>query len=411
VPLTRRQILRRRRITVFGGAALVLSSAIYLPVTLLAPLSASSATVLPYSAPVTAAADLDWPSYGAGAIGAVGFPGVLASYGTDKQRPIASLSKVITVLVVLEKKPLEPGDDGPDITFGPADVQNYGTYLRMNALVLPVRSGLVLSERDVIELALLPSAANYATSLAQWAYGSDEKFLAAAKKWLKANDLNDITFTEPTGLSPKNAASTADLVELGKIALANPVVAELTSIKKDTIPGVGVIKNTNKLLGVQGVHGLKTGSLLEAGACLLFAADYVIGDETVTVVGVVLGGPGDDRHVTLDRDVRSLLKGVEGGFQAVTVATAGQAFASYTTEWGETVSAVAANDETIVVWGATPVTVLVEAAKITLADEGTTIGSVHITAGTQRVDVPLELSEAVEDPGPIWRLTHPIELL
>jgi serine-type D-Ala-D-Ala carboxypeptidase (penicillin-binding protein 5/6) len=396
---------------VFGGAALVLASAIYLPVTLLAPLSPASTVIRAYDAPVSAPADLDWPSYGSGAIGAIGYPGILASHGSEKQRPIASISKVITILVVLEKKPLSPGDDGPDITFGAGDVANYTDYLKQNALVLPVRSGLVLSEREVVELALLPSAANYATSLAEWAYGSEGAFVKAAKKWLTANGLDDTTFTEPTGLSPHNTATVADLVDLGKLALANPVVAEITDLKKDTIPGVGVIKNTNKLLGVQGVHGIKTGSLLEAGACLLFAADYTIGSETVTVVGAVLGGPGDDKHVTLDRDVRSLLTGVKAGFHEETVATAGEAFATYTTEWGETVDAVAAADQTTVVWSDTPVSVLVEAHAVTLAADETVVGAVHFTIGTETVTVDLELADAIEDPGPIWRLTHPIELL
>jgi serine-type D-Ala-D-Ala carboxypeptidase (penicillin-binding protein 5/6) len=397
--------------TVFGGAALVLSTAIYLPVTLLAPLSETSATVLPYSAPVTAAADLDWPSYGAGAIGAIDFPGVLASYGTEKKRPIASLSKIITALVVLEKKPLEAGEDGPKITFDASDVQHYYDYLKENALVLPVRSGLVLTEREVLELALLPSAANYATSLATWAFGSEESFVKEAKKWLKRNNLDDITFTEPTGLSPHNTATTAALVDLAKIALQSPALIEITSLKTVTIPEVGVIKNTNHLLGVQGVYGIKTGSLLEAGACLLFAADYQVGGETVTVVGAVLGGPGDDFHVTLDKDVRSLLRGVEAGFHEVLIAAPGQAFATYSTEWGAEVTAVAADEENMIIWGDTPISVLVETGQVTLAGDETVVGSVHFASGSRTVTVPLELSHAIEDPGPIWRLTHPIELL
>jgi serine-type D-Ala-D-Ala carboxypeptidase (penicillin-binding protein 5/6) len=409
--LTRRQILRRRRITVFGGAALVLASAIYLPVTLLAPLSPASTVIKAYDAPVSAPAELDWPNYGSGAIGAMGFPGVLASYGSEKQRPIASISKVITILVVLEKKPLEPGEDGPDITFTAADVASYSDYLRQNALVLPVRSGLVLSERQVIELALLPSAANYATSLATWAYGSERAFVKAARAWLTANGLDDITFTEPTGLSPYNRATVSDLIDLGKIALASPVMAEITDLKKDTIPGVGDIHNTNHLLGIQGVHGIKTGSLFESGACLLFAADYTVGSHTITVVGVVLGGPGDDEHATLDRDIRSLLKGVERGFHEETVAEAGEAFATYTTEWGTSVDAVATTDTSVVVWSDTPVSVLVEAHAVTLAEDETVVGSVHFTIGATTVTVDLELADAIDDPGPGWRLTHPIELL
>ncbi len=395
----------------FGTAALLLGTAIYLPVTLLAPLSPAKATVLAYEAPIDAPAALDWPSYGSGAIGALGFDGVLATHGSQKARPIASISKVITVLVVLQKKPLAAGDEGPRITFGPADVQIYNQYLAVNGLVKPVHAGLVLSERDVIELALLPSAANYATSLATWAYGSQSAFLTAANDWLDANGLTDTTFTEPTGLSAANTATVADLVALAKLALADPAVAEITQLKSDTIPSVGAIENTNRLLGVQGVHGIKTGSLLEAGACLLFAADYTVGDTTVTVVGAVLGGPGDDHHVTLDRDVRALLHDIKAGFHAVPVAKKGEAFARFETEWGESADAVAASSASILVWSDSAITALVETQKVTLAADQAVVGTVHFVAGTHAVDVQLILEDAVTDPGAMWRLTHPIELL
>jgi len=104
-PLTRRQIYRRRRIAVFGGAALVLASSIYLPLTLLAPLKPAVVTV---AAPVESASDvpaLAFPGYGASAIGAVGYPGVLAQSGATTPLPMASITKVITALVVLEARP------------------------------------------------------------------------------------------------------------------------------------------------------------------------------------------------------------------------------------------------------------------------------------------------------------------
>ena len=96
MPLSRRQIYRRRRLTVFGGIALVLAVGFYLPTTLLAPLPAESATVLPYTAPETTAATVTMPSYCASAIGAVGFDGILAAGGSTDALPMASISTVIT---------------------------------------------------------------------------------------------------------------------------------------------------------------------------------------------------------------------------------------------------------------------------------------------------------------------------
>src|SRR3954469_15683197 len=117
MPLTRRQVYRRRRIAVFGGLAVALGIAFYLPLTLLAPLRAVDAVLDPYSAPVQPAAALSFPGYGASAIGAVGFPGVLGSAGSTGQLSIASITKVVTSLVVLDAKPLAVGEQGPDITF------------------------------------------------------------------------------------------------------------------------------------------------------------------------------------------------------------------------------------------------------------------------------------------------------
>ena len=108
---SRRQIYRRRRIVVFGGLLLVLALAFYLPMTLLAPLRAAEASVLVQDEPPGAAADLRFPGYGASAIGALDFPGVLASAGSDKPLPMASITKIVMALVTLEKHPLAV-DDG-----------------------------------------------------------------------------------------------------------------------------------------------------------------------------------------------------------------------------------------------------------------------------------------------------------
>jgi len=57
-----------------------------------------------------------------------------------------------------------------------------------------------------------------------------------------------------------------------------------------TDTGVGIIQNTNQLLGTDGVLGIKTGTTDEAGSCLLFAARYACrGRAKVTIVGVIMG--------------------------------------------------------------------------------------------------------------------------
>ena len=407
MPLTRRQIYFRRRMAVFGGGLVALATAFYLPLTLLAPVQEVSAQVTAFEAPATVQPPLTFPEYGASAIGAIGYPGVLASGGSLDALPIASISKVITALVILDAKPLAVGELGPDITFGDSDVQFYDAQVAQNGSVASLYSGQVMSQRNAMNVMLVASANNYAESLATWAFGSQESFVQAATDWLAGAGLTRTAIVEPTGVSPSNVSTSSDLVELGRIALANPVLAEIVATPSIDIPELGVIENTNALLGIAGVDGIKTGTLDEAGSCLLFSQDYTVGDTTITLVGVVLGGPD---HETIDAAIQSLLTQADAGFQSVTLVTAGQQLATYDTVWGDASAAVAASTLSIVVWSATPITAAATPKAVQLADAGTGVGSLTFTIGDRSMDVPLELSETIDDPGPWWRLTHPLEL-
>lgn len=407
MPLTRQQIYRRRRITIFGSLIVVLAVAFYLPITLLAPLQTVSANTTEYVAPTSKAADPALPGFASSGIGAVGYPGLLASDGTTKAKPIASISKVISALVVLDAKPLASGKPGPVITFTDADVGYYNDALALNGQVSPVTPGMTMTEREVLTVTLVHSANNYAKSLVSWAFGSQDKFLVAAKAWLKKHGMTHTKLEDPTGLTPKNVSTPTDLVTLGKLALKNATVAKIISTKKTTVPYLGQIENTNQLLGIDGIDGIKTGTLDEAGACLLFSADTTVGGKKITLVGVVLGGPD---HPTLDASVRKLLKSVEAGFHKVDLVKAGDSFADYSTAWGEDSSAVAARSASVVVWSDTPVTADITAHDVKVAKSGAEVGSVTFTAGDQTVEVPLLLDQALTDPGPWWRLTNPSEL-
>lgn len=407
MPLTRRQVYFRRRLAVLGGALLALGIAFYLPFTLLAPVQAVSAQVTSFEAPVPVDPPLSFPGYGASAIGAVGYPGVLASGGSAEALPIASISKIITALVVLEAKPLAPGEPGPDITFTDVDVDLYNAQVAQNGSVAGVYSGQVMSQRTAMTVMLVASANNYAESIARWAFGSQDAFVVAATDWIKRAGLTSTAMVEPTGVSPNNVSTSSDLVQLGRLALENPVLAEIVSTQSIDVPDLGVIENTNALLGISGVDGIKTGTLDEAGACLLFSQDLVVGDTTITLVGVVLGGPD---HETIDAAVQSLLAQADAGFRQVTLVAPGQQFASYFTPWGDSATAVASSGVTVVLWSATPVSVVVKPEPVQLADSGSDVGALTVTAGERTIEVPLQLASTIDDPGPWWRLTHPLEL-
>ena len=398
---------RRRRTTIFGALGVILLGGAYGTMTLLAPLPAASAVVLPYVAPVSAAADLTLPSYGASGIGALGTEELLASAGSTSPVPIASISKIITALVVLDAKPIAEGSDGETISFTSADVQIYNDYLAENGSVKTVVAGTSLSQREVLEVALVGSANNYTQSLVNWAFGSEAEYAEAAATWLAAHGMTSTSITDATGMSPLNTSTPADLVTLGELALADPTVSEITSSESVTVPSVGQLSNTNKLLGVDGIDGIKTGTLDEAGACLLFSADVTIAGEDITLVGVILGGPD---HNVVNTDVLALLASAEAGYHEVVLATAGQQFGSYTTEWGTEAPLVAAEDSSTLVWSDTPVTAAVTAEPVTLTADGDDQGTILFAVGGSEISIPLETAAPIEDPGAWWRLTNPSKL-
>jgi serine-type D-Ala-D-Ala carboxypeptidase (penicillin-binding protein 5/6) len=251
---------------------------------------------------------------------------------------------------------------------------------------------------------LVSSANNYADSLARWAFGSRSAFLAATKTWLAAHSLTGTTLLEPTGMNPGNTSTASDLVSIGKLVLADPVLAAIVSTKSVTVPQIGVLTNTNKLLGIDGIDGIKTGTLREAGACLLFAATVPVGSRSVTVVGAVLGGAD---HHALDAAVRSLLDSVADGFEEVTLTHAGEEFAHYRMPWAGQAAAIADSDETVVAWRGSPVHATVDTVPLRTGLRGAAVGAVTFTIGGRTVKIPLTLDRDIDDPGPWWRLTNP----
>ena len=403
-PLSRRQIYRRRRIAVGTGIVVVLATLVYLPLTLLAPLRAADVSLAVPEEPTPVVPALALPGYGATAIGAVGYPGVLAQGGSPSALPMASITKIITALVVLESFPLAPGEAGPTVTMTSADAALYGSYLAQNGTVSTVRAGMTFTERELLDLTLIKSANNYTMSMVLWAFGSQDAYLTAARAWLTAHGLDQIIVNEPTGIDPANVAPVAQLIELGKIALEHPVVAEIVATQQIEVPQVGVLPNTNQLLGISGVDGIKTGTLDDFGANLLFSADYMVGESSVTIVGVVLGGPTHDQ---IDADIVALLGTAVANFTEVEVAADAETFASYEAIWGDSVAAVAAGRVTLLTWAGAPVEVEVVTDEVRTGTAGEDVGDLRFTSGPKTVTIDLELAADLDDPGPWWRLTNP----
>ena len=404
-----RRVYVRRRIAVGLAVIAIVATGTYIPVTLLAPLDVPTSTEVPWvESSARAAQLLVTPAIGSSAIGAVGFDGLLAQSGSTGPVPIASISKIITALVVLEAQPLQADEEGPILTFDADDAALYGKYLKVQGTVKPMRPGLEMTEREALEVVLISSANNYAEALAEWAFGSGPAFVAAASEWVASHGLVSTTIVEPTGMSPDNVSSAVDLVRLGELALEHPVVSSIVSSSSATVPFIGEIENTNELLGIGGVDGIKTGTLAEAGSCLLFSTDYVVGTTTITVIGVVLGAVNRD---AADAAVTALLAGVPTGFREVTLAVAGQEFGSLTTVWDDRARALATETTRVVVWSDDAISAEIELIEVIQAESGDPAGKVEFALEGRVIAVSLVFDGSISEPGPWWRVARPLSQL
>src|ERR1700753_3769806 len=114
----RRRRFRRRRIVVFGALAVVMAAAVYIGLSAVAPLPAAAEAASGSSTITPAAVEPAFPSWGGStAVGLVGQNGLLVQNGSTRSAPIASMTKTITALVLLDKHPIASGSEGPTITF------------------------------------------------------------------------------------------------------------------------------------------------------------------------------------------------------------------------------------------------------------------------------------------------------
>lgn len=395
---------RRRRIVVFSIVGVVLASLMYLSGSLFGPVPATAAVVQHEKAIAQPAAQLAWPGWGASAISAPDVDGATEYHGSDTSLPIASVTKTITALVVLDKKPITGGSDGPTISFTQKDVDIWNEVISEGGSWAPVVAGTSMTEKQALTAMLLPSANNYAISLANWSYGSTDAFVKAANTWLSANKFTGTHLTSPDGLDPGSVSTTKDLIGIGKLVLADPVLSAIVSQKSATLPGAGAQDNTNTLLGVEGIDGIKTGNTDQAGNCLLFSAEIGVGTNKVRVVGAVLGAP---THDDLWAAVQALLVSMKAGFHQVDATSVGQKYGTYSTPWGASSALVSTATKSFVVWSDTPIQVDMQTRTIQSGRKGDVVGQVTFTLNGKTQTADLALAHDIPDPGFGWRLAHP----
>ncbi|MFT4137134.1 D-alanyl-D-alanine carboxypeptidase [Microbacterium sp.] len=377
----------------------------YVGATLLWPaesiaLTVSPAEQAPLAAPAAAPA---WPAEGSAAVGVAGFEGSLAT--TTDAASMASITKVVTALLVLDRMPLAVGEQGPSYAFTEADQEDYLTYLYRDESALDVPVDGTLTQYQLLQGMLIGSAGNYADRLVTELWGSTESFVLDAQAWLTGHGIAGITIVDPTGLDPANAAAPAALIALAHEALSNPVIAEIVRTPLVELPGVGAVENTNDLLTDPSIAGIKTGSLDDEFS-LLAAKDVAVAGATVRVYAVVLAQPDDS---TRDETAAALLDQTAAELAQPASIPAGTVVATVTSPWGRSSQAITDAAADVALWNGATATVTPQ-VEVVDRTAGATVGELVVAGPLTKASVPVRLTVDIPPPSGWWRLTHPLQV-
>lgn len=284
--------MTRPRTLVAAGAAALVVVAIG-SFQLLRPLTPPQAKVNIWSTYTVPGPQLrpDWPTYGQSTVALDG-TGIVAATPDQPSVPIASVTKLMTALVVVLTHPLGVGDPGPMVQVTSADRVLYEQEAASGDSVVPVITGESLSELQLLEGLLLPSADNLARLLAQWDAGSVPGFVARMNQLAVSLGMVHSHFADSSGLDPGSRSTADDLVRLAAAVMAQPVLAEVAAMASATLPVVGTVHNYDFVLGQEGIVGLKTGWTSTSGGCFVSAARRQVGGRTALLLTAVLGAPG-----------------------------------------------------------------------------------------------------------------------
>ncbi len=201
------------------------------------------------------------------------------SKDADSVRPIASITKLMTAMVILDAgldldEPITVTEQDRDL------VQLTGSRLDY---------GATLSRRDMIMLAIMSSENRAAAALGRTYPGGTERFVSAMNAKAALLGMSQSNFADPAGLKVNNTSTARDLMKMVQAASAYPLIQEAsTTTRIEVRPwknrGPLVYGNTNRLLKNDSwsIELSKTGYLNEAGRCLAMLAR--IDGEPVTIV-------------------------------------------------------------------------------------------------------------------------------
>ncbi|MET8950629.1 D-alanyl-D-alanine carboxypeptidase [Streptomyces sp. NPDC004533] len=355
---------------------------------------------------------LPWPGQGQSAIEVEGV-GMVGVEGKQAPRPIASVTKIMTAYVTLQEHPLKGNDDGPKIT---ADQQAEDESKIGDESTATMKKGQVFTERQMLQMLMIPSGNNAARLLARW--DSDNKtFVGKMNAAARQLGMTNTTYTDPSGLEKSTVSTAVDQLKLAKTVMQNPVFRSIVGMAKADISApTGTIYNNNDLLVKQvGVIGLKTGSSTPAGGNLVWAATKVVDGKTQTIYGAVLnqdahtGRVWDSLQLAITNS-QKLIDKIQHSLTSATVVKKGEVVGYVDDQMGGRTPVVATRNMSAVGWPGLRTKLSIGGDGKAVPHEakaGTVVGRLTVGDGSSHaVMIPVALQKDLGEPGYGARFTR-----
>lgn len=214
---------------------------------------------------------------------------VFVAQNKDRRLPPASVTKVMTMLLIMEA--VDSGKVGWN-----DPIPTTATAAGMGGSQVYLKEGEEFPLREMFKVIAVVSANDASTAVAEYLYGSVEGFIEEMNRKAQALGLKNTHFVNETGLpDPEHYSSAYDLAVISRELLKYPEVLKYTSIWLDTFrEGKFVLRNTNELIKVyKGADGLKTGHTAEAKFCLAATAKK----DRFRLLTVIMGAENDNQRV------------------------------------------------------------------------------------------------------------------
>jgi D-alanyl-D-alanine carboxypeptidase len=351
--------------------------------------------------------DIPWPSGGQAALDVLGI-GSFGSSGEQKPAPIASVTKVMTAYLILKNHPLKGGEGEKIEVDQPAEDQATAD----GESTVKVHAGDSITEKEALQALLIASANNVARLVARWDAGSEKAFVAKMNTTAKQLGMTNTTYTDPSGLEKTTVSTAVDQVKLAKAAMKDSSFRQIAAMMEYTDYKGDKHSNWNRLVGYNGVVGIKTGTTTAAGGNLVFAAVKKVGGQTRTIVGAVVGqGPGGEDNTILSGALDAsdkLIRAAQASLESATILKKGTVVGAVDDGLGGRTPVVITKDVKAVGWAGLTVKLKFAADELPhTAEAGAKVGSLTVGDGTgSAVKVPVALQQDLEEPGFTSKLTR-----